>query len=378
MRIGQDITVPFVDLKTQHRIIQSEIEAAIRQVFEQGAFILGAEVKKFEQAFASYLGVRHVVGVANGTDAVLVALKALGIGAGDEVITAANTFIATVEAIIHAGARPVLVDVTPETYNIDVTKIERCITLRTKAIIPVHLYGQPADMAPILEIAEKFGIFVIEDAAQAHGAEYQGRRVGVFGHAACFSFYPTKNLGAYGDAGAVATNDDDIAQTLRKLRDHGSPEKYRHDLVGYNSRLDTVQAAILFVKLRHLDSWNQMRREHSQIYDMRLAKVPNVITPAALAGTRHVYHLYVVRIDRGDRDGLRSYLQQRGIQTGIHYPTPLYLTAAMEHLGYSHGDLPITERCAKTILALPMYPELELEHIEYVAEHVADYMEASE
>lgn len=370
------VKVPFVDLRAQYRTIREEIEATVQHVLEDSTFILGPEVAQFEQAFASSLGVKHVTGVANGTDALLLSLKALGIGAGDDVIIPANTFVATAEAIVHARARPVLVDVNPQTYSIDVEQIENHVTSRTKAIIPVHLYGLPADLGPILAIAEKYGCYVIEDAAQAHGAEYRGRRVGSLGRAACFSFYPAKNLGAYGDAGAVVTNDDQLALAARKLRDHGSSDKYRHDLVGYNSRLDTLQAAVLLVKLKYLDEWNQLRREHAQLYNELLSEIPGVVTPTVLEGTSHVYHLYVVRVERGNRDKLRQYLQEQGIQTGIHYPTPLHLTAAFGCWQDEDNHFPIAEQCAKQILSLPMYPELEGKQIEYVAEHISNYMMA--
>ena len=370
------VKVPFVDLKTQYTKIREEIEAKVHQVLEDTTFILGPEVTQFEQEFASFLCAKHVAGVANGTDALLLTLKALGIRSGDDVIIPANTFVATAEAIVHASARPVLADINPQTYNIDVEQIEGHITSRTKAIIPVHLYGQPADLGPIQAIAEHYGLHVIEDAAQAHGAEYRGQRVGSLGHAACFSFYPSKNLGACGDAGAVVTNDDQLARTVRKLRDHGSSDKYRHDLVGYNSRLDTLQAAVLLIKLRHLDEWNQTRRENAQLYDELLSEIPGIVAPTIVERTRHVYHLYVVRVEIGTRDELRQYLQARGIQTGIHYPMPLHLTAAFRHWQYEENHFPVAERCAKQILSLPMYPELERKQIKYVAEQIFNYMTA--
>lgn len=370
------VRVPFVDLRAQYSRIRQEIASKVEQVLEHASYILGPEVAQFEQAFASALRVKHVAGVANGTDALLLTLRALGIGSGDEVIIPANTFVATAEAIVHAGAHPVLVDVNFETYNIDVEQIEGRITPRAKAIIPVHLYGQPADLGPILAIAENYGLHVIEDAAQAHGAEYRGHKAGAVGRAGCFSFYPAKNLGAFGDAGAVVTNDDQLALTVRKLRDHGSIEKYQHDLVGYNSRLDTLQAAILLVKLKHLDEWNRLRRENAQRYNELLSGVAGIVTPAVLEGASHAFHLYVVRVERGNRDELRQYLQARGIQTSIHYPAPLHLNTAFAYLQKEDNHFPIAERCAKQILSLPMYPELESEQIEYVAEHIANYMAA--
>jgi dTDP-4-amino-4,6-dideoxygalactose transaminase len=369
------VMVPFVDLRAQYATIREEIEASFRRVLEDASFIQGPDVAQFEEKFASYLGAKHAVGVANGTDALLLTLKALGIGNGDEVLIPANTFVATAEAIVHAGARPILVDISPETYTIDVHQIEDRLTSRTKAIIPVHLYGQPADLGPILTIAETHGIPVIEDAAQAHGAEYGGRRVGAWGRAACFSFYPAKNLGAYGDAGAVVTNDDHVALAVRKLRDHGGVDKYRHDLVGYNSRLDTLQAAVLLVKLKHLDGWNQMRRQHARLYDELLATIPGIVTPARVEKASHVYHLYVIRVGRGHRDELQRYLHARGIHTSIHYPAPVHLTAAFADR-YPHEHHPVAERCANEILSLPMYPELERKQIHYVHEQISKYMQA--
>jgi dTDP-4-amino-4,6-dideoxygalactose transaminase len=370
------VMVPFVDLRAQYARIREDIDAGIQQVLENAHFIHGAQVDQFEDAFASVHGAKHAAGVANGTDALLLTLKALGIGSGDDVIIPANTFVATAEAIVHAGARPVLVDVDPQTYNMDVDQIEGRMTSRVKAIIPVHLYGQPADLGPILAIAMRHGISVIEDAAQAHGAEYKGRRVGSWGRAACFSFYPAKNLGAYGDAGAVVTNDEHVALTVRKLRDHGSVDKYQHDLIGYNSRLDTMQAAVLLVKLQHLDQWNRERRAHAQLYNDLLSRIPGIVRPAVLDGASHVYHLYVVRVEGGSRDELRTYLLERGIQTGIHYPTPVHLTAAFGDPQDRAHRFPVAEACAKTIVSLPMYPELESKQIEYVATQIANYMTA--
>src|SRR5262249_27937992 len=305
-------------------------------------------------------------------DALTLALKALGIGPGDEVITAANSFVATAEAIVHAGARPVFVDINPQTYNIDTGQIEAHITPRTKAVIPVHLYGQPVDMDSILQIAEKHKLYVIEDAAQAHGAQYKGHRVGSLGHAACFSFYPSKNLGACGDAGAVVTNDDQVALAVRKLRDHGGIEKYQHDLAGYNSRLDTLQAAALSLKLKYLDEWNQRRRAHALLYNELLAQIPGIVTPKVLEGATHVYHLYVVRVEWGERDNLQQSLHECGVQTGIHYPKPL--SSLQPFIDSRATPFPMAEESARKILSLPLYPELERGQIEYVAEQIANYM----
>lgn len=373
--------VPFVELKAQYQAIREELAPEFEQVFAKTAFIMGPTLSGFEEAFARYCGVKHAIGVGNGTDALTLALKSLGIGSGDKVITAVNTFIATAEAIVNAGATPVLVDINPDTYTMDPEKIERLLSGNTqllnevKAIIPVHLYGQPADMDPILEIAKKYGLYVIEDAAQAHGAEYKGRKAGSMGHIGCFSFYPSKNLGAYGDGGAVVTSDDALALAVRKLRDHGSIEKYRHDLVGYNSRLDALQAAVLSVKLQYLDEWNQLRGQHARLYN-ELLSFPGMITPHVLEGVTHVYHLYVIRVREGSRDELKLYLKERGIQTGIHYPDPIHLTPAFAELGYKRGDFPVAEGYADQILSIPMYPELIREQIEYVAESIAEYIKA--
>jgi dTDP-4-amino-4,6-dideoxygalactose transaminase len=294
---------------------------------------------------------------------------------GDEVIIPVNTFVATAEAIVHIGARPVLVDINPQTYNIDFEQIESKITPKTKVILPVHLYGQSAEMGAIQKIANNYGLFVIEDAAQAHGAEYKGSKVGSIGRAASFSFYPAKNLGAYGDAGAVVTNNEQIAINIRKLHDHGAIEKYQHDLIGFNCRLDTVQAAVLITKLNYLDRWNKMRQQNASLYNALLSNISGIVTPNISKGVKHVYHLYVIRIEDGDRDELRKYLQQNGVQTGIHYPKPIHLTQAFSYLGYREGDFPVAENYAKQILSLPMYPELTTEQIEYVAHKIKCFME---
>lgn len=370
------MNVPFVDLKEQYSAIRDELEQALQDVFRNTAFILGKHVAHFEEEFAAYCGVRHAIGVNSGTDAITLTLKALGLGPGDEVITAANTFVATVEAIVHAGCKPVLVDVLPDTYNMNPHKLEEKITPRTRAIIPVHLYGQPADLEAIMQIARRYNLFVIEDAAQAHGAQYQGRRVGSIGDAACFSFYPSKNLGAYGDAGAVVTNDEALALKIRQLRDHGSVRKYHHEVVGYNSRLDALQAVVLSVKLKHLDTWNAMRQRNAHLYGELLSKIPDVVAPHTLQDAQHVYHLYVIRLERGDRNRLQEYLKTHGIETGIHYPHPVHLTPAFAYLGYKEGDFPVAERCARNILSLPMYPELRPEQVEYVVNKIRSFFEA--
>ncbi len=368
------MTVPFLDLPAQYGDLKEEIRPQLDQVLNTSAYILGPQAEQFEEAFAKFLGVPHVVGVANGTDALLLSLKALGIGRGDEVITAANSFVATAEAISHAGATPVFADIDRVTYTIDVERVAARITSKTKALIPVHLYGQPADMAPLGDLARQHGLFMVEDAAQAHGASYRGLLVGGFGEAACFSFYPGKNLGAYGDAGAVATKRADLALLLRKLRDHGGVKKYEHEVVGFNSRLDGIQAAVLSVKLKRLHRWNAQRAAHASMYAALLSDVPGVRVPVVGDQATHVYHLYVIEVPARLRDLLRTYLAAQGISTGIHYPVPLHLTPAFAGLGYRRGDFPVAEACAESVLSLPMYPELRREQIEYVAGHVARYM----
>lgn len=358
--------IPFVDLKAQYNLIKDEIDETIHRVIDKTSFIMGEEVRRFEEEFALFCKAKYAVGVANGTEALMLALKACGLTSGDEVITVPNTFIATTEAITMIGAKIVFVDVDPDTYNIDVSKIEEKITAKTKAIIPVHLYGQPADMDPINQLARKYNLKIVEDAAQAHGAEYKGRRVGTLGDITCFSFYPGKNLGAYGDAGAVVTNNEELAQKVAMLRNHGRTKKYLHQIEGFNSRLDALQAAILRVKLRHLEDWNEERREKAKLYNQLLEPFPKIITPKMLDSTVPVYHLYVVRIK--NRDRLQNILKTKGISTGIHYPLPLHLQPAYSYLGYKEGEIPMTERVSKEILSLPMYAELKEEDITYICE----------
>jgi len=367
--------VPFLDLMGQYAAIKQEVHQKLDAVLGSASFILGTQVEEFEQAFSRFLGCRSAIGVANGTDALTIALKAIGIGSGDEVITAANSFVATAESIVHAGGKPVFADIEPDTYTLSVADINAKLTDRTRAIIPVHLYGHASDLEPVLHLARSRGIRIVEDAAQAHGATYHRRPVGTFGDAACFSFYPGKNLGAYGDAGAVVTDDHEIAGTVRKLRDHGGVQKYQHDLVGYNSRLDSIQAAVLLVKLKYLDQWNELRRQHAQMYTKLLSDVPGIVPPSVREGSTHVYHLYVIRVRRGSRDALRQFLDKRQIATGIHYPTPLHLVPAFSYLGHKAGDCPIAERAANEILSLPIYPELKSGQIEYVVEQIRHYMQ---
>ncbi|HTY09428.1 MAG TPA: DegT/DnrJ/EryC1/StrS family aminotransferase [Bacteroidota bacterium] len=359
------MNIPLVDLKSQYLSIKTEIDNAIQGVLNQTDFIGGSAIKSFEKSFAEFCGMKYAVGVGNGTDAIHLALRACGIGSGDEVITAVNIFIATSEAITAAGAKPVFVDNDPSTYTIDATRIEEKITPKTKAIIPIHLYGQPADMEPIQQIAKKHNLIVIEDAAQAHGATYNGTKVGNFGKAACFSFYPGKNLGAYGDAGAVATNDEKFAEHVRMLANHGRLEKYEHKIEGYNSRLDTLQAAILNVKLRYLGEWVKRRQLHASHFDRLLRGHDIVSIPAVRKNSTHAYHLYVVRVN--NREKVRAHLKEKGIATGIHYPIPLHQQPAYRYLNYRTGDFPVAERYAPQILSIPLYPELTDAQVEYVA-----------
>jgi dTDP-4-amino-4,6-dideoxygalactose transaminase len=358
--------VPFVDLKTQYFSIKEEIDQAVSDVIQKSAFIGGETVRSFEQNFSSYIGVRGCIGVGNGTDALGIALKSLGISEGDEVITAANTFIATSEAVTQLGATVRFIDCDKDTYNIDVSKIEEAISRNTKTIIPVHLYGQPADMDRIGEIALEYGLYVIEDAAQAHGAAFKNKKVGTFGQVACFSFYPGKNLGAYGDAGAVVTNDGDLEKKMRMLANHGRMEKYDHEFEGVNSRLDGMQAAILDVKLKYLEKWTERRREVAQRYEEALQDV--IFTPKVHPMASHVYHLYVVRVK--NRDRVQDFLSERGISTGIHYPVPLPFLKAYRYLDCKPSDFPVAYSYKDEILSLPMHGDLTDDQVDYVIEVV--------
>jgi len=370
--VVETINIPFVDLKAQYDSIKPEIDQAIAAVIQDTAFIGGPFVKQFEEAFARYCGVGSCVSVANGTDALYVALRALGVGPGDEVITVANTFIATSEAIKMAGAQVVFVDIDPKTYNIDVTKIEEKITPKTKAIIAVHLYGQPADMDPIRGIARKHGLFLIGDAAQAHGAFYKGAPIAKLADITCFSFYPGKNLGAYGDGGALVTDREDWAATARMLANHGRTKKYDHDFEGINSRLDGLQAAILNVKLRHIETWTEARRTNARRYNEALVG-SGVVTPSELDQVRAVYHLYIVRVPNGRREALQEFLKASGINTGIHYPIALPRLNAYSYLGHSDADFPEATKAAGEILSLPMFPELTKEQVTYTAAKIAEF-----
>lgn len=379
------MNVPFLDLKAQYQPIRDEIHAALQQVFDSTAFAGGAFVEQFEKEFAGFCRCQYAVGVGSGTEALWLALLALGIGPGDEVITVPNTFIATAEAISFCGATPAFVDINDQTYTMDPQKLNDYLSLtfstakavRPKAIIPVHLYGQTADMDPLIELARRYELFVIEDACQAHGSEYKGRRAGSFGDAGCFSFYPGKNLGAYGEAGAVVTNSGDLADKIRRLRDHGQAKKYFHANIGWNARMDGLQGAVLSVKLRHLEEWTKARRNNADLYSELLADINHdrLTIPCEADYAKHVYHLYVLRTS--DRDGLISMLTDHGIGCGIHYPVPLHLTEAYQNLRYGAGSFPVAEKCASQLVSLPMYSELNKSQIERVAEQVRAFLETT-
>lgn len=360
----------FFDPTRQYQKIKDEVDAAIKNVFESGRFILGENVSTFEKNFSKYCNSKEGVGVASGTDALILALKASDIGAGDEVITVPNTAVPTVSAIVSSGAKPVFVDINPKTYTIAPELIKDAITPKTKAILPVHLYGQPADMKPILEIAEKHGLTVIEDCCQAHGAEYEKRKV-PYGDIGCFSFYPTKNLGAYGDGGMVVTKNGGVAGKVRLLRNYGQEKKNYSRIHGLNSRLDEIQAAILNVKLRYLDGWNEKRRSHARTYGRILGGNAGITVPTEGERRKHVYHLYVIQCD--NRDRVKQKLDACGVETQVHYPLPVHLQEAYLHLGYASGSFPLTEECAQKILSLPMYPELTKNQVTEAAEKVVEY-----
>lgn len=365
--------VPFLDLKAHHAPIRVELDAAIREVIDCGAFAGGPYVERFEEDFAKFCGVPFSVGVGNGTDALWLALLALGVGPGDEVITSPMTFMATAEAISYCGARPVFVDIEEDTYTMNPALLEQAITPRTKAIIPVHLFGQIADMDAILEIAKRHNLFVVEDACQAHGAEYKGRKAGSFGIAGCFSFYPGKNLGAFGEAGGIVTSSEELKRTVQVLRDHGQDRKYHHSRIGWNGRMDGIQGAVLGVKLRRLSEANFARRTNAAIYDKLLAPVKQVIIPRVGKDRLPVYHVYAVRIQ--DRDDVLKSLSERGIGCGVHYPIPVHLQPAYGFLGHRIGDFPVSEACGREFLSLPMFPELNPIQIENVVQELREVTE---
>ncbi len=381
--------VPFVDLKRQYSGIKNEIDSAIQDTIESCAFVAGEKVRQFEKQFAEYCGVQYAVGVSSGTSALYIALKALGIGKGDIVITVPYTFIATVEAVTLTGARPLFIDIEKNSYNISVkslkayiktrcewnsknrTLVDRDTKLNVKGLIPIHLYGQMSDMDEIMEIARHYNLFVLEDAAQAHGALYKERRAGSIGRIGCFSFYPSKNLGAFGQAGAAITNDARLAEKMKMFIDHGQQERYRHMFEGWNFKMDGFQAAILGVKLRYLDKWNGARRKHAQEYNRLLKETDGIVVPMELPCRTHVYHLYVIYVK--DRASLQKHLKNTNIGCSIHYPTALHLQTAYQYLGYKRGDFPITEECARGVLSLPMFPELNSQEVEYVCSKIQEW-----
>jgi dTDP-4-amino-4,6-dideoxygalactose transaminase len=365
------MNVPFLDLKVQYESIRADIDEAIQAVVASTAFAGGPFVQRFEEEFARYCGCAHAVGVGSGTEALCLALAASGVGVDDEVITVPNSFIATAEAISWCGAKPVFVDVVPDTYTLNPVLLDEAISSRTKAIVPVHLYGQAADMDPIREIGRRHGVTVIEDACQAHGALYKGHRAGSMGEAAAFSFYPGKNLGAYGEGGAVVTNNPELATQVRLMRDHGQSSKYHHELVGRNARMDGIQAAVLSVKLRHLDDWNASRRRSAELYRTRLGLVVQVIVPTEAEYARHVYHVYAIRVR--NRDALAGHLRANGVGVGIHYPIPIHLQPAYRNLAIREGSFPVTETSSRELLSLPMFAELREDQIGRVTELVRGF-----
>ncbi len=373
--------IPFLDLKGQYQSIHGEIHTAIQKVLDSTAFAGGPFVTQFEKEFAVFCGCQQAIGVGSGTEALWLCLLAAGIGPGDEVISVPDSFIATAEAISFSGATPAFVDVDDRTYNLDPNKLEEylkfrnpqsAIRNRAKAVIPVHLFGQMSDMGPITEIAKRYGLLVIEDACQAHGSEYKGRKAGSIGAAGCFSFYPGKNLGAYGEAGAVVTNNAEMAAKIRILRDHGQSKKYYHDVVGWNNRMDGIQGAILSAKLKHLSDWNEARRKNAQLYTKLLSGIDGIMVPQEAEYAKHIYHIYAIRVK--NRDRLMNALAEKGISCGIHYPIPIHLQKAYHSLGLNKGSFPTAEKCAEEFLSLPMFPELTEEQIEYVCNAVKTYL----
>lgn len=362
--------VPLLDLVKQYKTLERELKQAIDDVLESGAYIMGRQCAEFEKAMAEYCGVKHAIGLANGTDALLLTLDALGIGPGDEVITTPFTFFATAEVVSQLGAKSVFVDIEPNTYNIDVSKLEAAITEKTKAIIPVHIFGQPADMSEIVDLARKYNLYVLEDACQAIGSQYQGQMIGSIGTAGCFSFFPTKNLGGYGDGGMVVTNDDELARKIKILRAHGSSPKYYHSMIGYNSRLDTLQAAMLLVKLKYIDQWNQLRRDKAAIYNYAFRDLP-IQVPFEKEDRLAVFHLYIIQTKY--RDELMAFLKENQVASGIYYPVPLHLQEVYKDHGYDRDSLIESEKASQGTMALPLYPEMTSEEQEYVIEVVREF-----
>jgi len=367
------MNVPFLDLKSQYLRLKPEIDAVFTDIFEHSAFICGKYVELFEKAFAAALRAKRFVATSSGTDAVHLMLWAAGIGAGDEVIVPVNTFIATAEGVSLCGATPVFVDNDPISFNIDIGRVEENITPRTRAVLPVHLYGQPVNMDNINDIASRHGLMVLEDACQAHLARFRGEVVGNFGAAAAFSFFPGKNLGAYGEAGGISTNDEGLYQKMLRMRGHGSVERYVHEIVGHNYRMEEIQAAVLLVKLKYLDGWNARRRQIADLYRSLLADLKEVICPVESSDTYHIYHLFVIRVPAEKRDKLRGFLQEKSIATGLHYPIPIHLQKAYAHLGHKKGDFPIAEKQASEILSLPIWPEMKDAQAEFVCENIRSF-----
>lgn len=366
--------IPLVDLKAQYATIRDEVRKAIDDVLDGMQLTIGPNVRAFDKEWAEYCGTAHAIGVGSGTDALQLAIRACGVSSGDEVITVSHTFFATVEAIVYANARPILVDIDERSMLMDIASVASRITPRTKAIVPVHLYGRTIDLKPLRQLAQDHGITIIEDAAQAHGARLDdGKRAGTGGRVNCFSFYCSKNLGAYGEAGSITTNDEKLADDLRALREHGQSTRYYHPIVGYNARLDEIQAAILRIKLRRLDEWNARRQEIAARYNQLLAGT-DIITPEIPTGGRHVFYCYAIRVPGGRRDALRAHLTERGIGTQIHYPVPIHMQEAAQFLGYRKGDLPVTEKVAGEVLSLPMYAELTDQQLDRVATSVIEFM----
>jgi dTDP-4-amino-4,6-dideoxygalactose transaminase len=370
------MNVPFLDLKSQYLRIKPEIDAFFADIFEHSAFICGKYVDLFEKAFAAALGAKLFIATSSGTDAVHLMLWASGIGSGDEVIVPVNTFIATAEGVSLCGATPVFVDNDPVSYNIDIGGVEEKITPLTGAVLPVHLYGQPVNMDAISDIASRHGLLVFEDACQAHLTRFEGKTVGNFGKAAAFSFFPGKNLGAYGEAGGISTNDEELYQKMLRMRGHGSVERYVHEIIGHNYRMEEIQAAVLLVKLKYLESWNARRREIAKLYRSLLADLKEVICPVESADAYHIYHLFVVRVPADKRDKLKGFLKEKSIATGLHYPIPIHLQKAYAHLGYKKGDFPVAEKQAAEILSLPIYPEMTDDMVDFVCKTIKRFFVA--
>lgn len=363
--------VKFVDLKREYYSIKGEVDKAVQDVLDSTRFIGGENVERFERKFAKFCDVKYAAAVGSGTDALKLVVQAIGINSG-EVITVPNTFISTVDSIYYNDATPIFVDIKEKTYNINVDNVEEKITKKTKMILPVHLFGQMCLMDQIMEIADKYGVVVLEDACQAHGAEYKGKRAGSFGDAACFSFYPSKNIGAYGDAGIIVTNNKELCEKIKMMRNYGQSQKYHHDFPGYNSRMDALQAAILLVKMKYVEKWNKMRRKNAKLYNELLTEIKGVITPFEHKDCKHVYYVYVIRVKK--RDKLREFLKSKGVESGVHYPIPIHLLKAYSYLGLGPGSFPVAERVAKEILSLPMFPLLKEEEIQYVVDCIKEFV----